>query len=121
MAKRVPVEITMARHVPVEINHIREKGLVHVTWEDGHLGDYPLGYLRGYCPCALCQGHGGELRCIEVPDAKLAKISAVGNYAIQFTWDDGHSTGIYTFDYLRSLCPCPECKERDVKQSLGEG
>ena len=100
----------MASPIPVEINHRKEKGVVRVTWEDGHVGEYGCGYLRGYCPCALCQGHGAKIKFIEVPDAKLAEISAVGNYAIQFTWQDGHNTGIYTFDYLKSLCPCPECK-----------
>ncbi len=116
MAKHIPGEITMARHVPVEINHMKEKGLVRITWEDGHVGDYPRGHLRGHCPCALCQGHGGELKFNDVPDAKLAEIRAVGNYAIQFKWDDGHSTGIYTLDYLRSLCPCPECNDKDIEQ-----
>ncbi len=96
--------------IPVEINHMRGKGVVRITWDDGHLGDYPQSYLRGYCPCAMCQGHESELKFVNAPNAKLAQIAAVGNYAIQFTWDDGHSTGIYTFDYLRSLCPCPECK-----------
>ena len=102
----------MAGPLPVEINHMKEKGLVRVTWDDGHSGDYPREYLRGYCPCALCQGHeaGVKLKFVDVPEPKLAEISAVGNYAIQFRWEDGHSTGIYTFDYLRSLCPCPECK-----------
>src|SRR3989338_8876738 len=100
----------MASPIPVEINHRKEKGVVRVTWEDGHVGEYGCEYLRGYCPCALCQGHGAKIKFIEVPDAKLAEISAVGNYAIQFSWQDGHSTGIYTFDYLKSLCPCPECK-----------
>lgn len=102
----------MAKYVPVEINHMREKGLVRITWDDGHVGDYPREYLRGYCPCALCQGHDAAMgtKFISVPDAKLAEISAVGNYAIQFRWEDGHSTGIYTYDYLRSLCPCPGCK-----------
>lgn len=100
----------MARHVPVEINHMKEKGLVRITWDDGHVGEYRKGYLRGHCPCALCQGHGGELKFIDVPDAKLAEIQAVGNYAIQFRWEDGHNTGIYTYDYLRSLCPCPQCE-----------
>ena len=100
----------MASPIPVEINHRKEKGVVRVTWEDGHVGEYGCEYLRGYCPCALCQGHGAKIKFIEVPDAKLAEISAVGNYAIQFTWQDGHNTGIYTFDYLKSLCPCPECK-----------
>jgi DUF971 family protein len=36
-------------------------------------------------------------------------VSPVGNYALQFGWSDGHNTGIYTFDYLRELCPCPQC------------
>ncbi|MBI2988326.1 MAG: DUF971 domain-containing protein [Deltaproteobacteria bacterium] len=105
----------MAKPFPVEINHMKEKGVVRVTWDDGHVGDYAREYLRGYCPCAMCQGHGGEVKFIDVADAELAEISVVGNYAIQFQWKDGHNTGIYTFDYLRSLCLCPKCngsKER---------
>ncbi|MBI4529784.1 MAG: DUF971 domain-containing protein [Deltaproteobacteria bacterium] len=99
----------MEPHFPVEINHIRQKGVVRITWHDGHIGEYPREYLRGYCPCAMCQGHEGGVKFVDVPDAGLAEITPVGNYAIQFRWDDGHSTGIYTFDYLRSLCPCPLC------------
>lgn len=97
---------------PVEINHIRAEGRVRITWDDGHVGEYPLEYLRGYCPCALCQGHDAALgtKFISVPNAKLNEIRAVGNYAIEFRWEDGHSTGIYTYDYLRSLCPCSDCK-----------
>ncbi len=79
---------TMSGHVPVEINHMRQKGLVRVSWDDGHVGDYPREYLRGYCPCALCQGHGGEIKFIAAPNAQLAEISAVGNYAIQFGWGE---------------------------------
>ncbi|HWP57108.1 MAG TPA: DUF971 domain-containing protein [Candidatus Acidoferrales bacterium] len=96
--------------VPVEIHHLKDKGLVRITWDDGHVGEYAREYLRGYCPCALCQGHGGKIRFVEGAECGLQEISAVGNYAIQFTWSDGHSTGIYTFDYLRALCPCPECR-----------
>jgi len=101
----------MARSVPVEINHMRKEGLVRLTWDDGHVGDYRTDYLRGYCPCAMCQGHGDKVQFIEVEDSELAEISAVGNYAVQFHWKDGHNTGIYTFDYLRSLCPCAQCAE----------
>lgn len=102
----------MARPVPVEINHVRADGRVRVTWDDGHVGEYPQAYLRGYCPCAMCQGHDAAAgkKFVSVPDAKLREILAVGNYAIEFRWEDGHSTGIYTFDYLRSLCPCPGCR-----------
>jgi DUF971 family protein len=96
--------------VPVEIHHMKERGVVRVTWDDGHVGDYPREYLRGYCPCALCQGHGGNIKFIEAVASGLHEISPVGNYAIQFAWEDGHSTGIYTFEYLRSLCPCSDCR-----------
>lgn len=100
----------MDSFVPIEINHMRDKGLVRVTWDDGHAGDYLREYLRGYCPCAMCQGHGGKIRFVEGAESGLQEISPVGNYAIQFTWADGHSTGIYTFDYLRGLCPCAQCQ-----------
>jgi DUF971 family protein len=100
----------MARPYPTEIHHTKSNRAVRVTWDDGHVGEYDEGYLRGYCPCALCQGHGAQTRFIDVPDAKLVEIRTVGNYAIELRWQDGHSTGIYTFDYLRSLCPCSDCR-----------
>lgn len=98
---------------PVEINHVQTQGIVRITWDDGHMGEYPKEHIRGYCPCALCQGHDSvvEKRFVEVPDAGLVAIEPVGNYAVSFRWSDGHATGIYTFDYLRSLCPCGECEK----------
>jgi len=102
----------MTVSLPTEINHIKARGVVRITWDDGHMGEYPETYLRGYCPCALCQGHGAQRRFIEVPDAKLTGMAGVGNYAIELHWQDGHSTGIYTFDYLRSLCPCSACQAK---------
>ena len=94
---------------PTEINHLKARGVVRITWNDGHIGEYEETYLRGYCPCAMCQGHGSQRQFISVPEAKLQEIHGVGNYAIEFRWHDGHSTGIYTFEYLRSLCPCTAC------------
>jgi len=84
-----------------------------LTWNDGHFGSYPSWYLREKCPCALCiDEFTGEPRVEpgSIP-ASLERMSvtAVGNYALQFTWSDGHGTGIYTFEYLRRLCPCREC------------
>ena len=52
----------------------------------------------------------GEVSLIAVPDdIRALDIELVGRYAIQFTWSDGHSTGIYSFETLREICPCPEC------------
>jgi|SRR5258705_8808253 DUF971 family protein len=100
----------MSMPLPTEINHIRARGVVRMTWDDGHVGEYAEAYLRGHCPCALCQGHGAQRRFIDVPNAKLEAISPVGNYAIEMRWNDGHNTGIYTYDHLRTLCPCSQCQ-----------
>jgi|SRR6185437_3225702 len=43
---------------------------------------------------------------------KVERVAPVGNYAISFTWNDGHKTGIYSWDYLRRHCLCEECKGR---------
>ena len=102
---------------PTEINHVKARGIVRVTWDDGHLSEYDQEFLRGYCPCAMCQGHGAQRRFIEAPGASLVGIRGVGNYAIELRWQDGHSTGIYTFDYLRSLCPCEACQAGRPKAS----
>jgi DUF971 family protein len=43
------------------------------------------------------------------PKPKAQSAQAVGQYAIQISFSDGHSTGIYSYDLLRSICPCAEC------------
>jgi len=43
-------------------------------------------------------------------DVHPLAIDAVGTYAIHFEWSDGHGAGIYSYEYLRGLCPCPECR-----------
>jgi DUF971 family protein len=45
-----------------------------------------------------------------VEDPQLVSVSQVGNYALNLVWKDGHQTGIYTFEFLRSLCACSECQ-----------
>lgn len=80
-----------------------------IDWADGHRGIYPHQILRGYCPCAGCQGHSGEIRFIEGGETSIKTIEPVGDYALSFEWGDGHNTGIYTFRYLRALCQCPQC------------
>jgi DUF971 family protein len=89
---------------------VSDQGGVRIAWSDGHLSDYSYAYLRGWCPCAMCQGHGGERRFIRAVDPQLRRIEPVGNYALTFTWSDGHETGIYSYAYLREICPCEACQ-----------
>jgi DUF971 family protein len=74
-----------------------------IRWADGAIGRLPHRILRGYCPCATCQGHAGGVSFVEGQSLELTGIEQVGNYALQLTWGDQHGTGIYSFRYLRRL------------------
>lgn len=85
---------------------------LHLAWSDGHAADFPYDYVRGWCPCAVCQGHTA-LKLSFHPAAGPVEprdIQPVGNYGVSILWSDGHGTGIYRFEYLREICPCPECR-----------
>jgi len=76
-----------------------------ITWQTGERLVLPYRDLRGYCPCAGCQGHMvREVRFLP-PRGHVQPlvISPVGNYALSILWSDGHSTGIYRFDFLAGL------------------
>lgn len=103
---------------PTEVNLKESEGLLQVTWDDGHVSAYPLGYLRGWCPCAVCQGHfQSEMKFVEGQDERLSDVVGVGNYAMKLVWADGHDTGIYSFDYLRRMCPSPQMDPKGVRLS----
>lgn len=103
---------------PAKIRVSRSQGTLVIEWSDGHRSEYSLAALRAACPCAECQARegtdaGGGLEALEIPlvsaaATQLAAVEQVGNYALQLSWQDGHRYGIYTWAYLRSLCPCEE-------------
>jgi DUF971 family protein len=96
--------LTEARRLP-------EERRLRLTWSDGHTADYDYDYLRGWCPCAGCQGHSGLAITFHPAAGRVTagSIQAVGNYAISIGWSDGHATGIYRFDFMREICPCASC------------
>jgi DUF971 family protein len=98
-------------HHPVEVNLKEAERRLVVTWEDGHVSDFPLRYLRGFCPCASCQGHrSGPPEFVQTHNETISDVRQIGAYAMNVMWDSGHDTGIYSFNYLRDLCPCAEHK-----------
>ena len=113
------------RAEPEHIAISKSKG-IRIDWKDGHHSEYTLAYLRDECPCATCTGaHGTEPQKTNyaaeaakpidpfkmfTPTLKMVKVDEVGAYAIQIQWSDGHSSGIYSFDHLRHICNCAECK-----------
>jgi len=98
------------------------KGL-EIDWADGHRSAWSFKWLRDACPCATCNDERkqegrqpgqpkkkpAELLPMYTPPSKPASAHGVGRYAIQFNWLDGHSGGIYSWDYLRRHCQCQEC------------
>ncbi len=95
-----------------------------IDWSDGHHSAYPYQYLRDRCPCVTCNGEhdskaeaqpSNPLPMIGSKALRPDRAEAVGRYALQIYWNDGHSSGIYTFDYLRSLCPCEACRAKEER------
>src|SRR5436309_16031592 len=104
--------------------HVSSGAGVDIAWADGHSSHYDFAYLRDECPCATCndarikkEGEGNPaptlmsspLLPMYKPKAKAESATPVGQYAIQISFSDGHSTGIYSYDHLRSICPCAAC------------
>jgi DUF971 family protein len=117
--------------------HVSTGAGVDITWADGHASHYDFPYLRDACPCATCNDEREKKAAEETPEAKALRANAapssvpkpasspllpmfkpkaransatsVGSYAIQINFSDGHNTGIYSYDQLRSICPCAAC------------
>ena len=113
--------------------HLKKDERLEIDWADGLRGVYGVSYLRSMCPCAQCrtvrEGPGGAApppppaaaEGVQPPKKKktqltvlpgnysrpLQAVSAelVGNYGIRIDWSDAHGSGIYSFQYLREICP----------------
>jgi len=87
-----------------------------IVWADGHESHIASAVLRRECPCASCRDEMTGARILlpmhVADDLELRKIQLVGQYALQFEWADGHHTGIFSFELLRELCPCVDCRKK---------
>jgi len=101
---------------------------VTIEWSDGHRSVHSNAGLREACPCAMCQGEPpaiGVGRTIPLmvaapKDVFAERYSMVGRYAISFAWSDGHSTGIYPYEYLLEMCECDACADKESAKT-GQG
>jgi DUF971 family protein len=107
---------------PTRLDLKKDEALT-IDWQDGRRCVYSLTTLRSMCPCAQCKlvREGSDPHDISpmpkkkplltiLPGnyaGKLTVVSAslVGNYALKIEWSDGHDSGIYSFQYLREICP----------------
>ncbi len=111
--------------------HLSTGAGLEIDWKDGHRSVYTFKFLRDACPCALCEDErtkagrkAGEPEKLAPgalpmfkPAVKALAAEAVGKYALKFSWNDNHDLGLYSWAYLREVCPCAECaaKEKPVR------
>ena len=94
---------------PVDLQQIGKE--LAIKWDDGSESFIPLERLRRACPCAGCKGERdimgnlyiGPEKPLRPESFQLRHLAQVGGYAIQPAWEDGHSTGLFSFDYLRQI------------------
>jgi DUF971 family protein len=103
--------------VPYVVRRVDDGAAVEIQWEErGHLARYGARRLRLACQCAACVDEMTRRPTLEpasVPeDVRALAVKLVGAYAVHFSWSDGHATGIYPWERLLAICPCPECAAR---------
>jgi DUF971 family protein len=91
--------------VPTEIRLDRAARVLHVTFDDGSQFSLPAEYLRVESPSAEVQGHGPGQKTIVGGKERvgIGAVEPVGHYAVRLVFDDGHDTGIFSWDYLHEL------------------
>lgn len=87
---------------PTDINLHQQSRVLELTFEDGSHFELPCEYLRVYSPSAEVQGHGPGQEVLQIgkENVNITAIEPVGNYAVQLEFDDGHNTGIYSWETL---------------------
>lgn len=105
----------MSQPIPTGISRCadpRSAGAIEIAWSDGSRGTYTPRLLRDACPCATCRERRAEpapppllpvLKPEEVAPLAITGMRPVGQYAYAIEFSDGHSSGIYTLEYLREL------------------
>src|SRR5208282_5625637 len=95
----------MSEILATEIKLRQRSRLLEVSFDDGSRFELPFEYLRVHSPSAEVRGHGaGEgVLVTGKQDVGLKAIEPIGQYAVKLVFDDGHDTGLYTWEYLHEL------------------
>jgi DUF971 family protein len=105
---------------PTDLQFDRAAKQLHITFDDGKAFDIPFELLRIESPSAENKGHGGEPMPPPTGKANVSVIRAdpVGRYAVRITFDDGHDTGLYSWDLLYDLGAHKDEKLRVYRETL---
>lgn len=91
--------------IPTRITLQQKSRILEVAFDDGAHFELPCEYLRVYSPSAEVRGHGGVGAVLQLGKEKVGvtDVRPVGRYAVKLFFDDGHDSGLYSWDYLYEL------------------
>lgn len=95
----------MSEHIPTEIRLRSRERLLVLSFDDGSSFELACELLRAFSPSAEVSGHGPEQRKTPtgIEHVNIDAVEPVGNYAVRLRFDDGHDSGLYTWDHLHKL------------------
>lgn len=97
----------MSETPPTTIRAHQADQVLELAWEGEEPARVPYRQIRAQCPCASCKDEWTGERLIDPdsirPDLKIEAMEPIGNYAVRLSWNDGHSSGLYTWDHFRRL------------------
>lgn len=112
----------MSEAWPTDLVFDRAARALHIAFDDGARFDIPFELLRVESPSAENKGHGGAAAPPVVGKANVGVVSAdaVGRYAVRIGFDDGHATGLYSWDFLYELGRDKDARMRVYRETLAQ-
>lgn len=112
--------MTARRGPPLALKLHKQSRVLTIEYKDGARFELPCEYLRVFSPSAEVQGHGPGQAVLQTgkENVNIERIEPVGHYAVRLVFDDGHKTGLYTFDYLYRLGEARLANWRDYLAAL---
>lgn len=101
-----------------KLHYHQRRRLLDLIYSDGSCSTLSAEFLRVHSPSAEVRGHGQAKLVANKRDVAIKQIVAVGHYAVKLIFDDGHSTGLYSFSYLQQLAAKQELLWQQYLQNL---
>ncbi|CAD5255461.1 MULTISPECIES: gamma-butyrobetaine hydroxylase-like domain-containing protein [Halomonadaceae] len=107
---------------PTRVHYHKQARKLELGYANGESFHLPVEFLRVYSPSAEVRGHGGDTAVLQVgkKDVGLQNITQAGNYALKLHFDDGHDSGLFSWNYLYDLATHQEAYWNNYLQRLKE-
>jgi len=110
----------MANKAPSDLKLHKKSATLELLYTSGQAYQLSAEFLRVHSPSAEVRGHGQGQEVLQIGkrNVGISNIEAMGNYAIRLTFDDGHDSGIYSWEYLHELCTEQDARWRQYLDKL---